>query len=166
MILLFRCILQLHTSYFWGVLVKKSRVGVWEGRKWACPRFTSEICDSGGWPCSKWALIYVAPILQDCRAERHTTWRNMTTLGPMVWSWLILWCDWAIRARHTEGRIRQIWPFFEVALIAASFCLWDLYDKHVGHIIQYDIWIPFGLCPQKPYISDWACKITLILADQ
>jgi hypothetical protein len=35
--------------------------------------------------------------------ERHITWRDVTTLDPAVWYWLILWCDWAIRARHAEG---------------------------------------------------------------
>ncbi len=51
---------------------------------------------------------YIAPMMQDLRIERHITWRDMTTLCPAVWSWLILWYDWVIRARHAEGGIRRI----------------------------------------------------------
>jgi hypothetical protein len=64
---------------------------------------------SGGWSCSNWALIYVVPMMQDLLiVDHHITWPDMTTLCPTVWSWLILWCDWGIRACHTEGGICRI----------------------------------------------------------
>jgi hypothetical protein len=51
--------------------------------------------------------LYCAHVAGSPRwTSHHVTWYDNPV--PMVWSWLILWCDWVIWARHAVGGIRQI----------------------------------------------------------
>jgi hypothetical protein len=134
---------------------------------------------SGGWSCSNWALIYIAPILKDHHVERHITWSDMTTLCP--WFDLDWFFDMIGRSKPATlgaGFVRSN-PILAAVLTVTSFCLWDSDDTHVDHVVQfwYLTWLNIRTCEflldivlkslKSQLDWDWACnKIILILASQ